>query len=199
MTESTGDVGNGFSVDVVNAWEQAFFTPELPGTRRVALRTAIVLGEGSVLTLLGRLARLGFGGTQLDGRWPITRSRKRAGTAHFPGARGGCQRFSWVHLDEIAPIVDFVEATPALKGPINVASPNPSDNRKLMRIVRKAVGARVHFPMPRWMQEIGAFVMRTETELILKSRWVLPETLLDAGYVFQHPSLEESVRSTFAK
>lgn len=196
MTESTGDIGNGFSVDVVRAWERAIFADELPETRRVALRATIVLGEGSVLTLLTRLARLGLGGTQLDGRWPVTYARRRAGTAHWPGARGGKQRFSWVHLDEIARVIDFVETHEELSGPINVASPYPVDNRSFMRVIRDAVGAKVHFPMPRWMQEIGAIAIRTETELTLKSRWVLPETLLEAGYEFRYPHLEDAVAAT---
>src|SRR4051812_47392585 len=92
QTESTGEIGAGFSVSVATAWERAFFDPELPATRRVALRMAIVLGDGSVMPPLVRLARFGLGGAQLDGRWFATAARRAAGTFHEFRARGGRQR-----------------------------------------------------------------------------------------------------------
>lgn len=196
MTESDGQLGTGFSVDVVRDWEHEFFSGELPATRRVALRTTIVLGDGAVLGLLSRLARLGLGGTQLDGWWPVTAGRKKSGTAHWPGARGGTQKFSWVHLDDVTGIIDFIEQHPEIEGPVNVGSPNPVDNRTFMRAIREATGSRVHFPMPRWMQEIGAFFLRTETELTLKSRWIMPETLMRAGYQFVHPELSTAIHAS---
>lgn len=199
MTESTGELGDGFSVEVAKAWERELFTRDLPSTRRVALRTAIVLGDGGVMGPLAHLARLGLGGTQLDGSWPVSRSRRAAGTAHLPGARGGRQRFSWIHIDDVVGIIDFLEATPQLDGPVNAASPNPSDNRTFMADVRSAVGARGGPPLPRWMLELGAIGIRTETELILKSRWVLPERLTEAGYVFQHPELTEAIAASLPR
>ena len=189
QTETDGELGTGFSVDVARAWEEELFRAELPATRRVALRTSIVLGPGGVLVPLVRLARLGLGGPQLDGPWPVSRRRRAAGTAHDPGSRGGAQRFSWVHLDDVIRIVDFVEAHPELSGPVNVASPAPSDNRTLMRLLREAVGAPVGLPCPRFLLELGAIGIRTETELVLKSRWVLPERLEGAGFRFAHPEL----------
>lgn len=197
MTESAGEIGTGFSVEVAKAWEKALFADELPGTRRVALRSTIVLGHGGVLGPLKNLARIGLGGAQHDGWWPVSRKRKAAGTAHHPGAKGGTQRFSWVHIDDIARIIDFVEQHPELEGPINAASPDPVDNRTFMATVRCVLGARIGPPMPRWMLEIGAIGIRTETELILKSRWVLPETLTKAGFEFRHPTLEGAVRESF--
>lgn len=197
MTESSGEIGTGFSVEVATAWEQALFADELPKTRRVALRSAIVLGHGGVLGPLKNLARIGLGGAQHDGRWPVSRSRRNAGTAHYPGARGGTQRFSWVHIDDIARMIDFIERHPRLDGPINAASPNPVDNRTFMATVRRVLGARIGPPMPRWMLELGAIGIRTETELILKSRWVLPEKLTDAGFEFSYPSLEDALRESF--
>lgn len=193
MTEAGGELGTGFSVEVAKAWEAALFQRDLPHTRRVALRTAIVLGDGGVLGPLRRLARLGLGGTQRDGWWPVSARRRAAGTAHLPGARGGRQRFSWIHLDDVVGIIDFLERTPELDGAINAASPAPSDNRTFMAAVRQSVGARAGLPMPRWMLEVGAIGIRTETELILKSRWVLPERLLAAGYDFRHPQLEAAL------
>lgn len=196
MTESDGELGTGFSVEVAKAWERALMADALPATRRVALRTAIVLGDAGVLGPLRNLARLGLGGTQLDGWWPVSAARRAAGTAHLPGARGGRQRFSWIHVDDVLGIIDFAEAHPDLEGPINACTPNPVDNRTFMAAVRRAVGARIGPPLPRWMLELGAMGIRTETELILKSRWVLPERLTAAGYVFRHPDLDEALRAS---
>lgn len=196
MTESTGELGTGFSVAVAKAWEKALMADALPATRRVALRTAIVLGDAGVMGPLRSLARLGLGGTQLDGWWPVSASRRAAGTAHLPGARGGRQRFSWIHVDDVLGIIDFVEEHPELEGPVNACTPNPVDNRTFMAAVRRAVGARIGPPLPRWMLELGAMGIRTETELILKSRWVLPATLIDAGYRFRHPDLDEALHAS---
>ncbi|KQZ08410.1 NAD-dependent epimerase [Agromyces sp. Root1464] len=195
MTERDGELGRGFSVEVAKAWESEFFAGELPATRRVALRIAIVLGDGGVMRPLVRLARLGLGGPQLDGRWPSTRARRHAGTQHEFGARGGRQRFSWVHLDDVAGIIDFLAARSDLDGVVNVSAPHPTDNRTLMRTIRRLLGVPFGMPAWRWMLEPGSAVIRTETELVLKSRWVVPERLLDAGYEFVHPDLEPALRS----
>nr|WP_314423314.1 DUF1731 domain-containing protein [uncultured Microbacterium sp.] len=198
MTESTGEIGSRFSVEVAKAWERALFADDLPRTRRVALRSAIVLGHGGVLGPLRSLARLGLGGTQLDGRWPVSRARRAAGTGHEFGARGGRQRFSWVHIEDVARIIDFLERHPELDGPVDAAAPNPVDNREFMATVRREAGAVIGPPMPRWMLELGAIGIRTETELILKSRWVLPEKLTAAGFEFAYSRLDEAVRESFA-
>jgi len=189
MTESTGEIGEGFSVDVATSWEEEFFRGELSGTRRVALRMAIVLGDGSALAPILALARAGLGGPQFDGHWPATPGRRAAGTYHrFQRASsGGRQRFSWVHLDDVVGIIRFLEAHPELDGAINAASPNPTDNRTFMASVRRAVGARFGLPTWRWMLELGSVAIRTETELVLKSRWVVPERLEAAGYEFAFP------------
>lgn len=197
MKESTGEIGTGFSVEVAKAWEKALFADDLPATRRVALRSTIVLGHGGVLGPLKNLARLGLGGAQHDGWWPVSRARRAVGTAHRPGARRGRQRFSWVHVDDVARIIDFLEEHPELDGPVNAASPNPVDNTTFMATVRGVLGVRIGPPMPRWMLEIGAIGIRTETELILKSRWVLPEKLASAGFEFRYPTLEPAIRESF--
>ena len=198
MTESAGEIGTGFSVEVAKAWEKALFADDLPQTRRVALRSTIVLGHGGVLGPLKNLARIGLGGAQYDGRWPVSRARKAAGTAHFPGAKRGAQRFSWVHIDDVTRIIDFLEQHPELEGAINAAAPNPVDNATFMATVRRVLGVRFGPPMPRWMLEVGAIGIRTETELILKSRWVLPEKLTAAGFEFEYPTLEGAVRESLA-
>jgi NAD dependent epimerase/dehydratase family enzyme len=195
MTESTGELGEGFSVSIARAWEEALFEAELPATRRVALRSAIVLGDGSALAPLARLARFGLGGPQWDGRWPATRARLEAGTYHRFGARWGTQKFSWIHLDDVLGIIRFLREHPEIEGVVNAASPNPSDNRTMMRTLRSVVGAPFGMPLPRAALEVGSAVIRTETELVLKSRWVVPERLTAAGFRFEHPDLDEALRS----
>jgi len=194
MTESTGELGEDFSVGVARAWEAAFFEPGLPATRRVALRTAIVLGDGSALIPLLRLAQAGMGGPHLDGRWPASAARRRAGTYHAFGARGGRQHFSWVHLDDVVGSLRFLADRADIEGVVNVTSPNPTDDATLMRTIRHVLGVPFGMPLPRWALELGSTAIRTETELVLKSRWVLPERLLEAGYRFRYPDLEPALR-----
>ena len=194
QTESAGELGEGFSVGIARAWEAEFFAGDLPDTRRVALRTAIVLGDGSVLTPLRRMARLGLGGAHHDGRWPASRARLAAGTYHRFRARGGRQRFSWVHLADVASAIGFVESHSELDGVINLSSPNPSDDRTVMRELRRAWRIPFGIPLFRWMLEVGSWAIRTETELLLKSRWVVPERLEAAGYRFAFPDLAEALQ-----
>lgn len=194
MTESTGELGEGFSVSIARAWEAALDEQILPATRRVALRMAIVLGDGSALAPLRGLARLGFGGPQLDGPWFATRARRAAGTFHEVRARGGRQRFSWVHLDDVVGAIDFLREHPELDGPINVAAPRPVTNAEFMRELRSQLGVPIGIPLPRALLEVGSAVIRTETELVLKSRWVLPQRLVDAGFEFRYPDLSSALK-----
>ena len=199
MTESTGEIGSGFSVSVATAWEQAFFELPLPRTRRVALRMAIVLGDGSVMPPLTRLARFGLGGAQLDGRWFSTAARRAAGTFHEFRARGGRQRFSWVHIADVLGVIQFLMKHDEIDGVVNVSSPNPTDSRGFMATLREVLGVRLGIPTPRFVLELGSMVIRTETELVLKSRWVVPERLLGAGYAFEYPELEPALREILAR
>ncbi|MEO5920519.1 MAG: TIGR01777 family oxidoreductase [Pseudolysinimonas sp.] len=176
QTEDDGELGHGFSVDVARAWEAAFFDAARDGVRQVALRTAITLGSGSALTPLVALTRLGVGGPQLGGK-----------------SGGGRQRFSWVHLDDVFRAMGFLEQH-ELDGVVNVTSPNPSTNREVMATLRRVLGMPLGVPLPRIALEVGAIAIRTETELILKSRWVLPKRLLDAGFEFRYPDLEGALR-----
>lgn len=194
QTESTGELGEGFSVGVARAWEDQFFRLDLPHTRRVALRTAIVIGDGSVVTELVRLARFGLGGPHLDGPWPRTRGRVAAGVCHQFRARGGRQKFSWIHLADVLGAIEFIRAHPQLEGPVNLSAPNPVDDRALMAMLRRLLRVPIGIPLHRWVLEPGAWVIRTETELVLKSRWVVPEKLLAAGYEFRYPELEPALR-----
>jgi uncharacterized protein len=176
QTEVGGELGTGFSVGVATAWEQAFFDAARDGVRQVAMRTAITLGDGSALRPLVGLTRVGLGGPQLGGT-----------------SGGGDQRFSWVHLDDVFRAMRFLEVR-HLDGVINITSPNPSTNREVMATLRHILGVPFGIPLPRPALELGAFVMRTETELVLKSRWVLPKRLLDAGFVFEFPDLDGALR-----
>jgi NAD dependent epimerase/dehydratase family enzyme len=195
QTESTGELGAGFSVSVARAWEEALDAANTPSTRRVALRMAIVLGDGSALRPLAALTRLGLGGPQCDGEWPVSRRRREAGTAHDPGSRGGDQRFSWVHLDDVVHVHHWLEAHPEIDGPVNVSSPYSETNRELMAHLRRILRVPIGIPLQRWMLELGTAVIRSETELVLKSRWVLPEKLQNAGFRFEHERLDAALAS----
>jgi NAD dependent epimerase/dehydratase family enzyme len=199
QTEADGELGTGFSVSVAKAWEAAFFAADTPATRRVAIRTAIVLGDGSALTPLLRLARFGLGGPQWDTPWFATRARRAAGTQHEFRARWGAQRFSWIHLADVAGALDLLESRADLDGVVNLSAPEPVTNVELMRIIRRALRMPVGLPAPRPVLEVGAWLIRTETELLLKSRWVVPERLLRAGYTFRQPALEGAIADILAQ
>lgn len=198
-TESDGEIGSGFSVDVAASWERELFGGALPQTRRVALRMAIVLGDGPAARMLLTLARCGLGGTQFDGWCPPHRryrgiGDRPSGDDRAPRYRtAGRQRFSWVHIDDVVSAIRFIRDEERLSGPINIVSPHPSDNRTLMRTLREVVGAPLGIPTRRWMLELGMWALRSEPELILKSRWVLPETLTAAGFAFAHPDLRAAL------
>lgn len=173
QTERDGELGTGFSVDVARAWEAELAAAVTPGTRKIPLRIAIVLGPGGgALRPFANLARMGLGG--------------RMGP--------GTQKFSWIHVEDFYRCVRFVHARKDLTGPVNVASPDVVDNRELMRMVRRAYRARFGLPTPAWLLRLGAVLIRTETELVLKSRWVQPEKLLDAGFVYSQPELGRALQ-----
>lgn len=196
QTESTGDIGSGLSVDIATAWEAEFFADELAQTRRVALRMSIVLGRGGALVPLERLARVGLGGPQYDGWWFRSlfggKSRRAAGVWHSPRRSRGRQKFSWVHIDDVVGAIRFIRERADLDGAINLTAPVPSDNRTLMALLRRRVGAPLGLPAYRWMLEPGMWLLRTEPELVLKSRWVVPERLTEAGYRFRFSRLEDA-------
>jgi NAD dependent epimerase/dehydratase family enzyme len=199
MGETDGELGTGFSSDIAREWERELFAGDLPDTRRIALRMAIVLGDGPATGILVRLARVGLGGPQIDGRWfPHTRYR---GIGSHPTGHGtapthhsrGAQRFSWIHIDDVIGAIAFLIGRDDLSGAINLAAPQGSDNRTLMATLRRSVGARIGLPAFRWMLEPAMWLLRTEPELVLKSRWVVPERLTSAGFVFQWPALAPAV------
>lgn len=173
MSEEAGEIGTGFSVNVAKEWEKAFFHFSLPRTRQIALRIAIVLGDhGGVIVPFKNLVRFGLGGTQGP----------------------GTQKFSWVHVEDIFQIIQFLQEREDLSGVFNCSSPNPVTNRELMMKLRKAMNRKFGLPTPKWMLELGAVLIKTETELILKSRWVIPERLEKEGFHFTYRHIEDAIQ-----
>jgi uncharacterized protein len=183
MDEATGEIGGNepgvpdpwrFSIEVARAWEQAFFDPTLPSTRRIALRAAMVMSpnRGGAFSTLLALVRRGLGGP----------------------AASGDQYMSWIHHADFIRSIEFLISKPDLDGPINICSPHPLPNRDFMQALRDAEGALVGLTSTLWMLELGAFLLRTETELILKSRRVIPRKLIDAGFDFLFPNWPEAAQ-----
>ena len=173
MNETNGEIGTGFSVGIATAWEKSFFDFNFKNTRQVALRMAIVLGkDGGVIHPLKNLVRFGLGGKSGKGN----------------------QMFSWIHIEDVWNIIVYIQQNETIHGAINTAAPNPETNISFMKKFRKCMNMPIGLPTPKWLLEIGAVIIKTETELILKSRWVIPETLLKAGYVFKYPTLNEALK-----
>ncbi|MGX4693985.1 TIGR01777 family oxidoreductase [Streptomyces sp. JNUCC 63] len=156
-----------YSVEIARAWEREQEMADTPHTRKIALRSAMVMSpdRGGVFDVLSWLARFGLGG-------PVA---------------GGAQYVSWIHDRDFVRAVEFLVDREDITGPVNLAAPSPVPQRTLMRALRKAWGVPVGLPATKWMAEIGAFVLRSDTELLLKSRRVVPGRLLDAGFGFDHP------------
>ena len=163
-----------FSNDVVTSWERAANEANTPNTRKVLLRSAMVMSpdRGGVFDTLLRLVRFGLGG--------------RSGT--------GRQYISWIHDRDFVQSILWLIEHDKLEGAVNLTSPNPLPNDEFMKALRKAWGIRAGLPATDWMLEIGAFLLRTETELILKSRRVAPGKLLESGFPFQFPEWNDAAR-----
>jgi uncharacterized protein len=159
----------GRSIEIAKAWERAQTDTNTPHTRKLLLRSAMVLSpaRGGVFDVLLGLARRGLGG-------PIA---------------GGRQFVSWIHDRDFVRALEFLIERKDLDGAVNLASPNPLPQREFMRVLREAWGARVGLPATAWMAAAGALFLRTETELVLKSRRVVPGRLLKAGFSFDFPEL----------
>jgi uncharacterized protein (TIGR01777 family) len=163
-----------FSVEIARAWERALDEAETPSTRRVAMRASMVMSpdRGGVFDVLYGMTRLGLGGS----------------------IGGGRQYVSWIHEHDFVGVLDRLLSDERCSGPVNVAAPNPLPQREFMTALRAAMGVRVGLPATRWMAEIGAFVIRSDTELLFKSRRVVPSRLLRDGFEFQHPVWPDAAR-----
>ena len=179
MTEEGGEIGEGFSVGICNSWEHEFYTSLYSEKiRKVALRLAMVMGkdDGPLVPLLG-LSKLGLGGKQGN----------------------GSQYVSWLSEDDFTGIIDFIVSNEEILGSVNACSPNPEPNYLFMTHVRKAVNRKWGMNLSNWMLEVGAFFMQTETELVKKSRRVVPQLLIQKGYRFKYPRFENYVSQLVKK
>ena len=186
MDEATGELGGNeligkrrrapdtwnFSVYIAKEWEAAFFQTATPRTRKIALRSAITFSPtpGNAFQVFSNLVRSGLGGAQGNGR----------------------QYVSWIHETDFARAIEFLIEHEEMDGPVNIAAPNPLPNRDFMQALRDAWDVPNGLPAPAPLIEIGAFFMRTESELVLKSRRTIPGRLLDAGFEFEFPKWPEA-------
>jgi hypothetical protein len=186
MDEATGEIGGGecisahrrapkkwgWTIELVKAWEEAFFSTPTPRTRKVALRTSLVFSPapGNIFMVLSNLVRFGLGGTQGSGR----------------------QFVSWMHEADFARAVEFLVEHEEMDGPVNLAAPHPLPNREFMAALREAWDRPNGVWAPAPLIELGSFLLRTESELVLKSRRVVPGKLLDAGFEFEFPDWPEA-------
>jgi len=172
--ELTGNIGIGFSVDVCKAWERVFFETETPATRKIALRIGIVFGkESAIFPRLRNLVKFGMGGKQGHGK----------------------QYVNWVYEQEVASIMEYLLQNPQANGVFNCTAPNAVTNAVMMETIRRAYHVPFGLPAPGWLLETGAMLIGTETELILKSRWVAPTRLLDLGYNFQFTDFKQAINA----
>jgi hypothetical protein len=174
MDEYTGETAQDFSMGVVQAWEAAFFAQEIPGVRKVALRISLVLGKNG-------------------GVWPVFRQLATFGLAGSLGS--GRQKTSWIHEQDVVAAVKFLYETEGLSGPVNVTAPEPVSNAEFMQAVRKNTGPGVAIHQPEWMVRMGAVLMGTEAELVLKSRWVVPARLKEWGFTFKYPRVSQAMEA----
>lgn len=169
--ETFTDFENDFSIQVCKAWERAFNESITPETRKIILRTSIVLGDGGALSPYAKLARLGLGGKHGD----------------------GSQMFSWIHIDDFAGVIKWLMKREEATGIYNIAAPHAVSNNELMRSIRRAVKIPSGIPAPAWLIRLAGAIVGTEPELLLKSRWVLPGRLFQKGYRFEFGHIREAL------
>jgi len=178
-TERNGQIGTGFSVDVATKWEKEFLAADCRMTKKIAIRTGIVIGnEGGAFIPFTWLAALALAGRQGHGK----------------------QMMTWIHSEDFARAIEYlikdpnthpvVSDVPAI---INICAPHPVDNKTFMHKLKRSRGHLIGLPAPKWLLEIGMWVFRTESELLLKSRWVLPEELLEMGFEFKYPTIDQAL------
>ncbi|ASK29908.1 TIGR01777 family protein [Chryseobacterium sp. T16E-39] len=171
-TEENGIIGDDFSMNICKSWEKEFFKIENNDIRKVALRTSIVLGKnGGAFPKLCQVTKLGLGGKQGKGN----------------------QNVSWIHIDDFCRAVEWIIENENISGSINITAPNPLTNEELMKKLR--AGFRIPFGMnaPVWQLEIASIFLKTETELLLKSRNVYPELLMKSGFIFSYPDIDSAL------
>lgn len=166
-----------FSVQVCQRWEKTFYEQRTPFTRKSALRMAITLGPGGVMIPYFNLLKYGLGGRQGNGK----------------------QMYSWVHIEDSCRMIEWLAENNELEGTYNCCSPLPVTNNNFMQTLRKAAGHAFGLPAFEWMLNIGAALIGTETELILKSRWVLPTRIQATGFRFKYALLQDAMQDIISK
>ncbi|MBU2928789.1 TIGR01777 family oxidoreductase [Winogradskyella psychrotolerans] len=173
MTEDHGNIGNDFSMNIAKSWEAAFNSIATPQTKKVILRTSIVLGKnGGALSPLKQLAKFGLGGKQWHGK----------------------QKVSWIHEIDFARAIDFL-IEEQLEETFNIVSPKPTTNAYLMKTIRKTLNVPFGIYQPKWLIQFGAKLIGTEPELVLKSRNVIPELLISNRFIFKYPDIEVALEN----
>lgn len=174
MTEAHGDLGDDFSMNIAKSWEHSFYHITNPKTRKIALRTAIVFGKnGGALIPLKNLVKFGLGGKQASGN----------------------QKVSWIHEQDFARAVEFLMENENLNGNFNLSVAKPTNNETLMKTLRNLLHMPIGLPQPKWLIKLGAKLIGTEPELVLKSRNVIPKRLSDKGFVFLQSDLKPALKS----
>lgn len=168
---------NDFSVQVCQQWEKTFNEESAPRTRKVIMRMAITFGPGGVLIPYFNLLKFGLGGKQGPGK----------------------QMFTWVHIEDTCRMLEWIDANKEISGAYNCCSPHPVSNKEFMAALRKATGKKFGLPAYTWMLKLGAWLIGTETELILKSRWVVPAKILATGFTFKYPLIADAFREIIDK
>jgi len=169
MDEDNGEIGNDFSMNVAKKWEESFYAYNLSKTRQVTARISLVIGEnGGVYPVLKRLAKFGLAGKMGNGK----------------------QKFAWIYVNDFISIIDFIIANKKIAGPVNCTSPENISNKEFMYELRKSLKIPIGLPQPKFVLKLGAIILGTESELILKSRFVKPKKLLENGYSFLYPDIK---------
>lgn len=175
--ETFTNFSDDFSVQVCKLWEKTFFEQRTPFTRKVALRMAITLGAGGVMNPYFNLLKFGLGGRQGSGK----------------------QMYSWVHVEDTRRMIEWIYDHKEMEGVYNCSSPGAVSNEEFMQTLRQITGHQIGLPAYRWMLKIGSLLIGTETELVLKSRWVLPSKILLTGFRFKYPVLKYALRDIIAQ
>jgi hypothetical protein len=173
-TGATPEAKDEFTIEVIRQWERAFDKAPTAAMRKVALRTTMVLGDypNSVFPVLRRLARFGLGGRMGSGR----------------------QYVSWMHESDFCRAVEWIVRHEEIRDPVNLCAPNPLPNAEMMWWFREVCGLPFGLPASEWMLGVGAFLLRTEAGLIIKSWRVVPGKLLASGFQFQFPEMREALK-----
>lgn len=174
--EYKGEIENDFSVQVCKQWEETFYHSHTPYTRKIALRMAITIGPGGVMIPYFNLLKFGLGGKQGNGK----------------------QMYSWVHVEDTCRIIEWLYEHKELEGTFNCSSPYPVTNDLFMKTLRSVTKTKIGLPAFEWMLKMGSLLIGTETELVLKSRWVIPTRLIENGFEFKYPELQKALQNVIS-